>query len=210
MVAALQWIGTSPRKLLWTPAGRLAMAPDCCCVVRDCARCPPGTVPPFLLLTFGLYGSEGALPPVTVDCSGANVLNILLEHDPDITVSLVAATEDEPICAYRYLFPTPVSVPSSTDIYGWGAELVDFQALVRINLYPLGFDGGMWKGGTEFPQDWTYWLLSDSPQDCDTWEAGYFSALPGLSSFSTANSDSTDPNCFYGNDHTLELVPYYP
>jgi hypothetical protein len=37
MVAALQWIGTSPRKLLWTAAGKLAMGPDCCC--GEPARC---------------------------------------------------------------------------------------------------------------------------------------------------------------------------
>lgn len=189
-------------------AGKVAASADCCCVERACGACPPGTVPPFLKLTWGLYGPT-SLPPTTARCDGANVGDVLLEHDPDITESLVTATFTYPICAYRYYFPEPVGVPAFTDIYGWGAELVDFSGLGRINLYPLDGDGGMWKAGTADAQDWTYWIIDPPDVDCDGWTAGYFTATPGLITFSPANSHTSDPNCHYDGS-TVSLVPFYP
>jgi hypothetical protein len=212
MVAQLQWFG-DPLKLLFADDGRLAMDPSCCCIERACDDCPPGTVPPYLKLTWLLYGTDEALPAL-MDCHEGNVFEVLLEYNPDVTESehFTSPDIDEPICCFDYIF-TGVT---SKGMAGWRAEMWDWGAdgTAGLLVYPLESNdsGGYraWRGGSPDPQSWL-WAEMGEVLDCNEWTLGFFTGTPGNPTvFLYTSTSLSDPNCHFGNNHTFSLEPFYP
>ena len=134
MVATLQWIGPpAARRFLWTPDGKLAMAPACCCVKRLCAGCVP-EAPAYLNLDIDFFLTGDATHDNCNDINGAYALDYKPELD-GYWEDRYGSTGAENICVYRYYFETP---RINGQCGGLGIELIDFDAQADVVVYPLG------------------------------------------------------------------------
>ena len=138
---------TSPLRPLFTPGGKLAMSPECCCFDPSdlCGGCK-NTHPPYLKWALNHYpSSEECTGQPTLDCRSANGTFILEFMDPQPPDSEYGdfLVLDGPSCKYLYTAASPWEHGAD----GWIAELFTFNVPFGIFANMLVYQNGGTKMG---------------------------------------------------------------